>query len=99
MAFRIGQRVKVVGIRYAENAHLIGKAGTIVGTEDNGSLNDLWGWVVDIDGIGIRYRDSGHAKFIEPQFLAPISYSNQLSSWEAMKELKLWVPDEMRAGA
>ena len=96
-SFYIGQRVRIIGVIYKENARLIGQVGTLVDTDlgDNGQL----GWIVDLDSEGVRLTADGRPKLSMPEHLAPISDSNQLSSWEAMKELNLWVPDEMRAGA
>ena len=92
-SFYIGQRVRVLHADYCP--HALGAQATVMTGlyPEKGAFG--YGILVDGCPSGIP---SGEW-FSEPHCLAPISDSNQLSSWEAMKELNLWIPDEMRAGA
>ena len=92
--FFVGQRVKITGCRHPSNSHYIGKGGTLTEFAE-GVLTR--GWIVDVDGIGLTSEVDDYGHFFEEQNLTPASDSNQLSSWESMKDI--WVPDEMRAGA
>ena len=88
-AFYVGQRVRIVSVDYAESLFLVGREGVVNKLD---CINDL-----DKTGYtGVTVAGDANWCFL-PHQLEPISDSNQLVSWESMRDL--WVPEHLREAA
>lgn len=89
--YRIGERVRIVRATHPEH---VGKEATVVSAlaphPDHGAylVHDLL-----VDNMPSKHPT--REWLAQPDQLEPLSDSNQLVTWESMREL--WMPDEVRA--
>ena len=98
--FRIGQRVR---IKWSDGwPELAGEQGTIVCRTSDGGIRGISEWNVAPDAWGTHvapHPSKNGAALFGPnsEQLEPLSDSNELVSWESMRDL--WVPEHLREAA
>jgi hypothetical protein len=99
-AFHVGQRVR---IKWSKGwPELAGEPGVIVSKSDNGGIFGASEWIVapDIWGTHVAPYPSRHGGDLfapNSEQLEPLTDSNELVSWESVRDL--WVPEHLRVEA
>lgn len=95
--FFVGQKARIIAVRDEKNRYLIGKECRILAPHEWGGV---FGWEVDIDGIGpfrsrVDPKGNPYPHWLAEDHLSPIIPDGaKPGNWETLKDL--WTPAKLK---